>query len=56
MYVYIPTPVLRGHPVFPNPTVHLSTQPFPINKVSFLPVTLMLQPLILESVLRGKTL
>jgi hypothetical protein len=28
--------------------MHLSAQPFSISKVSFLPVTLVLQPLILE--------
>jgi hypothetical protein len=36
--------------------VHLSSQPFSINKAFFLPVTLVLQSLILESVLRPRTL
>jgi hypothetical protein len=41
---------------FPDPAVRLSAQPFSIDEVSFLPVTAALQPLILESVLRARTL
>jgi hypothetical protein len=47
--------VLRGTQ-FSDPTVHLSAQPFSINEVSFLPVPLVLQPLITERVLRARTL
>jgi hypothetical protein len=54
-YICISTPVLGGTQ-FPDPAVHPSAQTFSINKVSFLPVTPVLQPLILESVLRARTL
>jgi hypothetical protein len=41
---------------FPDHTVLLSAQSFSVNKVSFLLVTLVPQPLILESVLRARIL
>jgi hypothetical protein len=41
---------------FPDSTVHLSAQPVSFNKVSFLPVTPVIQLVILESVLRARTL
>jgi hypothetical protein len=56
-YVYTsPHASAWGDTWFPDPTVCLSTQPFSISKVSFLLVTLVLQLLILESVLRARPL
>jgi hypothetical protein len=53
MYVSIPSLQRSGAPGFRTPR-GLSAQPFSI-RVSFLPVTPLLQSLILESVLRART-
>jgi hypothetical protein len=56
-YTHTYTPLQRsGGTQFLDPAVCLSAQPFSINKVSFLPVTPVLQRLILESILTARTL
>jgi hypothetical protein len=56
MQIYIPQLQRSGGTWFLDRAVRLSAQPFSIYEVSFLPVTQVLQPLILESVLRTRTL